>query len=55
MEKDIIIKQIESEIKEYHKEIEDNKLINKDKDNLVSLAIECLEMRKRRFLIRKRL
>lgn len=52
MEKDIIIKQIESEIKEYHKEIEDNKLINKD--NLVSLAIECLEMRKRRFLIRKR-
>jgi len=45
--KDIIIKQIESEIKEYHKEIEDNKLINKDKDNLVSLAIECLEMRKK--------
>ena len=47
LEKDIIIKQIESEIKEYHKEIEDNKLINKDKDNLVSLAIECLEMRKK--------
>ena len=47
LEKDIIIKQIESEIKEYQKEIEDNKLINKDKDNLVSLAIECLEMRKK--------
>ena len=47
LEKDIIIKQIESEITEYHKEIEDNKLINKDKDNLVSLAIECLEMRKK--------
>ena len=45
--KDIIIKQIELEIKEHNKEIEDNKLINKDKDNLLSLAIECLEMRKK--------
>ena len=45
--KDIIIKQRELEIKEYNKEIEDNKQIISDKDSLVSLAIECLEMRKK--------